>query len=88
MDTEYYRSSATSGKVQKKWFEGKWLKEDGVGEVVQNAWESRLGSDDVMAAVESVQKALHAWESTVLKKPRVKLRTLSRQLEEVLRREM
>jgi hypothetical protein len=40
MDTEYYRSSATSGKVQKKWFEGKWLKEDGVGEVVQNAWES------------------------------------------------
>jgi hypothetical protein len=40
MDTEYYRSSATSGKIRKKRFEGKWLKEDGVGEVVQNAWES------------------------------------------------
>jgi hypothetical protein len=41
-----------------------------------------------MAAVESVQKALYAWDNTVLKKPRVKLRTLSRKLKEVLRREM
>jgi hypothetical protein len=38
--------------------------------------------------VEAVNNALHAWDGTVLKKPRGRLRSLSRQLEEVLRAEM
>jgi hypothetical protein len=45
-------------------------------------------SGDVAKVVASVKDALHAWDGTVLKKPRAQLRNLARQLEEVLRGEM
>jgi hypothetical protein len=90
MDTDYYQRIATSDRIKRKHFEGKWLREDVVGEVVQTAWEDGLqaGSGRVIHAVASVQNDLHTWDNTVLKKPGVKFRTLARQLEEVLRREM
>jgi hypothetical protein len=90
MDSDYYRTTANSGKIKRKRFEGKWLNEEGIQEVVQTAWEAGLltGDGGVDNAIENVQKSLHKWDQAVLKKPRVKLRTLARQLEEVLRREM
>jgi hypothetical protein len=79
-----------SRKIRRKRFEGKWLLEEGVGEVVKTAWDAGIGenSGDVAKAVASVREALHAWDGTVLKKPRARLWTLARQLEEVLRGEM
>jgi hypothetical protein len=79
-----------SRKVRRKRFEGKWLKEEGVGEVVQAAWDASLTENggDVTRAVASVQKALHAWDGTVLKKPRARLRALARQLEDVIKGEL
>jgi hypothetical protein len=74
-------------KVRRRRFEGKWLKEEGVGEVVLAAWSNGLevNNGNVAKAVAAVQDALHAWDGTVLKKPRARLRSLSRKLEEVLR---
>jgi hypothetical protein len=51
-----------SRKIRRKRFEGKWLLEEGVGEVVKTAWDAAIGenSGDVAKAVASVREALHA----------------------------
>jgi hypothetical protein len=89
LDTEYYRQAARSGRRRRKRFEGKWLKEEGVGDVVKEEWEKGLHArGDVAGAVASVQTALHEWDKSVLQRPRAKLRALSRQLEGVLLQDM
>jgi hypothetical protein len=42
LDTDYYHNTAMSRKVRRRRFEGKWLKKEGVGEVVQAAWTNGL----------------------------------------------
>jgi hypothetical protein len=58
-----------SRKVRRRCFEGKWLKEEGVGQVFQEAWTNGLDmhQGNVAKAVEAVNNALHAWDGIVLK---------------------
>jgi hypothetical protein len=62
LDTDYYRTTAMPRKVRRRRFEGKWLKEEGVGEVVLAAWSNGLevNNGNVAKAVAAVQDALHA----------------------------
>jgi hypothetical protein len=79
-----------ASRRKRKRFEAKWLKEEGVNDVLKAAWGKGLQGNNgaVPGAMASVQTALHSWDKYSLQKPRARLRNLSRQLEEVLLKEM
>jgi hypothetical protein len=42
LDTEYYRTTVMSRKVRRKRFEGKWMEEERVREVLQATWDGSI----------------------------------------------
>ena len=64
-------------------FEGRWLKEETVEEVVRTAWmkASSLGLGPFKQKVDSVHNDLHNWDKEVLKRPHKRMAKLKKELE-------
>jgi hypothetical protein len=67
-----------ASRRKRKRFEAKWLKEEGVNDVLKAAWGKGLQGNNgaVPGAMASVQTALHSWDKSSLQKPRARLRNL------------
>jgi hypothetical protein len=80
LDTEY-QDPLTHGGSPKR-FEARWFQEKGFHQVVQDAWASAVASGPgVLARLDHMHKALHAWDINVLKKPKRHLQQAQRDFE-------
>jgi hypothetical protein len=80
LDTDY-KDEASQRKPRPKYFEAKWLNEKTFRDVVKEAWQGADREGDgggVKAKLGRLQEALHAWDATVLMKPRKRLRKAQR----------
>jgi hypothetical protein len=80
VDTDY-KDEASQRKPRPKYFEAKWLNEKTFRDVVKEAWQGADREGDgggVKAKLGCLQEALHAWDATVLMKPRKRLRKAQR----------
>jgi hypothetical protein len=82
VDTETYAIVSKPNYRQR--FEGRWLKEENVGEVVSTAWEHAPPNVPVMSKLAAVHSELHEWDRSVLKAPQKKIRELTRDLDRLL----
>ena len=64
-------------------FEARWLKEENVQEIVQQAWERTGLNSDFASKTAAIHSELHHWDRTVLKEPQNKLKQLNKDLEEL-----
>jgi hypothetical protein len=80
VDTETY--VVPMQKRMRRWrFEGRWLKEEKVGDIVTTAWEHSPPQAPVMSKLHSVHSELHEWDRNVLKAPRKKIKELTKELD-------
>jgi hypothetical protein len=82
VDTQTYAEVVSS--KQRRRFEGRWLKEEKVGEVVSTAWVHAPPNAPVMSKLAAVHSELHEWDRKVLKAPRKKIKDLPKELDLVL----
>jgi hypothetical protein len=86
LDTEYNAMPQPQRSSARR-FEAKWLKENNFREVVGEAWEnakSEVAGGGVLAKLEHLHGALHAWDNRFLQKPKRRLRNAQRILEKAL----
>jgi hypothetical protein len=83
VDTETYVVSMQR-RGSRQHFEGRWLKEEKVGEIVSTAWEHAPPQAPVMSKLHSVHSELHEWDRNVLKAPKKKIRDLTKELDKLL----
>lgn len=72
-------------------FEARWLKEKNFSKVVQEAWDqSVLSGHDASLAdrLALIHRHLHAWDRSVLKQTKKKLRGTQKELEELSRKDL
>ena len=79
LDTEYQEAVHDRSGIKR--FEAKWLREKGLREEVQRAWDlaGTVASDGVLARLTRMHSELHAWDSRVLRKPKRRLRKAQRE---------
>jgi hypothetical protein len=66
-------------------FEAKWLREPQFREVVERAWgEVGHQSGGVLGKLNKVHAIMHAWNDSVLKQPKKKIRQAQRELEKAM----
>jgi hypothetical protein len=83
LDTEYQDPSINQRPGRK--FEARWLREESFEEVVKQAWQNAgTTSDGVLARLAHMYNALHAWDASVLQKPRRRIRRAQRKLENAM----
>jgi hypothetical protein len=80
LDTEYQAIPSNQHYTRK--FEAKWLKEESFNEVVKQAWENAGETTDcVLDRLAHMHHALHAWDASVLRKPKRRIRRAQKKLE-------
>lgn len=84
IDTATYTIPSVGGGRRRRRFEGKWLREDAVGDMVAAAWEHSPPNTPIMAKLEAVHNELHEWDRNVLKAPHKKIKDLTRELDRIL----
>lgn len=86
IDTEFYKETNRPLRPVKR-FEGRWLKEETVEEVVRTAWQraSLLGLGPFKQKVDSVHEELHKWDRETLKRAQKRMAKLKKELEELRR---
>jgi hypothetical protein len=70
--------------MKRKRFEGRWLREDNMGDIVETAWMHSPPDASVMAKLSNVHSKLHEWDHTALKAPQKKMKELTKELELLL----
>jgi hypothetical protein len=65
-------------------FEGQWLKEEKINDIVSTAWTHTHPSVAMMSKMSSLQSELHKWDKTVLKAPQKKIKDLPKKLDNLL----
>jgi hypothetical protein len=80
VDTETY-VVLMQKRMRRRRFEGRWLKEEKVGDIVTTAWEHSPPQAHVMSKLHSVRSELHEWDRNVLKAPRKKIKELTKELD-------
>lgn len=75
VDTSTY-SVKENSKTRRRRFEARWLREEGLGELVTTAWYHSPPSVPVIDKLASVHQELHEWDKNVLKAPRKKSESL------------
>jgi hypothetical protein len=79
LDTEYQNTTGNQQRTRK--FEAKWLKEEVFADVVKEARQNAsiaTSEGDVLARLAHMHSALHAWDSSVLRKPKRCIRRTKR----------
>jgi hypothetical protein len=82
VDTETY-AVKTRSKGRRR-FEGRWLNEEKVNDIVSNAWVHSPPNAPVMAKLATVHSELHEWDRKVLKAPQKKVKDLTKELDQLL----
>ncbi|XP_014755959.1 uncharacterized protein LOC104584065 [Brachypodium distachyon] len=85
LDTKALSGIHAPGAPAVRRFEAKWLAEDAVDMIVQNAWDGAATSgvdSSLMQKTTKVHEALHAWDRRELKAPRKRIYALKEELEE------
>jgi predicted negative regulator of RcsB-dependent stress response len=69
-----------------KRFEAKWIHEKNFRHTVEQAWASAGFADTggVLSKLGRMHEALHAWDRSILKKPKHRLRDAQRNLENAM----
>ena len=83
VDTETY-AVVPMNTSRRRRFEGRWLKEEKVGEVVATAWEHAPPGAPVASKLHAIHSDLHEWDRAVLKAPRKKVKELTTELEQLM----
>ncbi|KAM0859874.1 hypothetical protein ACQ4PT_046911 [Festuca glaucescens] len=83
VDTETY-ASVQSNSNRRRHFEGRWLKEEKVADVVSTDWLHAPPHAPVMSKLSAVHVELHEWDRSVLKAPQKKIKELTRELDQLL----
>ena len=87
LDTEYQVLTSNQHPKQKK-FEAKWLRERGFCDIVQQAWEAAAIASPavgVLSKLGHLHGALHAWDASVLGKPKRRLKKAQQELENAMK---
>lgn len=87
MDTETLETHEGSGERVLR-FEAKWLKESNFCDVAHGAWDlasSREQLGDLASKLAFVHTQLHHWDRSVLRSTRKKIRSVQRELEQIMR---
>jgi hypothetical protein len=82
LDTEY-QAVGSSQRAGPRRFEAKWIREEGFRSAVEQAW-ANAGTDatgGVLSKLSRMHDALHAWDKSILKKPKRRLRRAQQRLE-------
>jgi hypothetical protein len=86
-DSAGYRSSAGGASAKgPKHFEAKWIREKDFRHTVEQAWASAglANSGGVLSKLGRMHEALHAWDRSILKKPKSRLRNAQEKLENAM----
>jgi hypothetical protein len=84
LDTEAQQVQLNNHKGPRR-FEAKWLREPQFREVVEHAWgEVGHQSGGVLGKLNKVHAIMHAWNDSVLKQPKKKIRQSQRELEKAM----
>jgi hypothetical protein len=86
LDTDYQAPNVQRSNRAKK-FEAKWLKEKGFKELVERSWaEASLMVQEggVLAKLAHLHGAMHAWDMSICKEPKKKLRDAQRELDKAM----
>jgi hypothetical protein len=76
LDTDYQQTVVDHSKKSKK-FEARWLHEKGFREMVEKTWSNAsmmVPVGNVLAKLGHLHGAMHAWDASVVQKPKKKLR--------------
>jgi hypothetical protein len=80
LDTEYQDPQTHGGSPKR--FEARWFQEKGFNQVVHDTWASAVAAGPgMLARLDPMHKALHAWDINVLKKPKRRLQQAQRDFE-------
>jgi hypothetical protein len=85
LDTNYYKASLPNPGKKQHQFEAKWFKEEGFCDIVEEKWNSTADHVPVLDRLKSMHDGLHAWDHTVLREPRNRLRKAQHDLEALMR---
>jgi hypothetical protein len=86
IDTEYQIPSGNLSSKPRR-FEAKWMKEKRFNDVVQQAWEAAnqvAPAGGILGKLNHLHGALHAWDATVLGKPKSRLKKAQREFENAM----
>jgi gamma-glutamylcyclotransferase (GGCT)/AIG2-like uncharacterized protein YtfP len=84
LDTNTYTAAELILNRRRRRFEGKWLREEKVGEVVATAWEHAPPHTSVADKLAAVHAELHDWDRSILKAPQKKVKQLTKELDTLL----
>jgi hypothetical protein len=72
LDTEYQDPQVHGGSPKR--FKAIWFQEKGINQIVQDAWASAVAAGPgVLARLDHMHEALHAWDNNILEKPKHRL---------------
>jgi hypothetical protein len=83
VDTNTFAVNTNRQKYRRQ-FEGRWLKEEKVGEIVSTAWSHAPPGAPVMTKLAAIHSDLHEWDRSVLKAPQKKVKELTKELDQLL----
>jgi hypothetical protein len=86
LDTDYQHVAVNQGKKSKK-IEARWMREKGFREMVENTWSEAslaIPVGNVLTKLGQLHGAMHAWDASVVQKPKKELRKAQQELDKAL----